>query len=65
MKVHRFDMFPAFMQMVPREPNTIIEKWPLRLKSLPHEIGAKEEFSTILSTPYTGIERYIEWSRTK
>ncbi|KAK1055362.1 hypothetical protein LTR12_013176 [Friedmanniomyces endolithicus] len=65
MQEHKFDTFPALFQMVMKEPNTIIEKWPLRLKSLPHEIGAKEEFSTILSTPYTGIERYIEWSRTK
>ncbi|KAK1048026.1 hypothetical protein LTR33_014919 [Friedmanniomyces endolithicus] len=65
MKVHRFDMFPAFMQMVPREPNTIIEKWPLRLKLFPHEKGAKEEFNSLLSSAHTGIERYVEWNRTK
>ncbi|KAK0308345.1 hypothetical protein LTR01_004972 [Friedmanniomyces endolithicus] len=65
MKQHGFDMFPAFMQMVPREPNTIIEKWPLRLKLLPHEKGAKEEFNSLLSSSHTGIERYVEWSRTK
>ncbi|TKA78671.1 hypothetical protein B0A55_04508 [Friedmanniomyces simplex] len=61
MQEHRFDLFPAFLQMTVKESHTIIEKWPLRIKMLPGEEGAKEEFKTLLSSSHTGIERYVKW----
>ena len=43
--------------------NTIIEKWPLRLKlSLPQP-GVQEEFDTLQASGHSGGERYVEWKR--
>lgn len=40
-----------------KERNTIVEKWPLRLKP-----GAsKEEFRDLISGGHWGSERYVEW----
>ncbi|KAK4899413.1 hypothetical protein LTR27_003146 [Elasticomyces elasticus] len=64
MKQHQFDMFPQYMGMTLKEPHTLVEKWPLRVKLLPHQDGAKEEFKMVLSSSFTGIERYVEWQRT-
>ena len=44
-----------------REPNTIIEAWPMRVKKAPSEPGAKEEFEMLLASSCTGGERYVEW----
>jgi hypothetical protein len=43
--------------------NTIIEKWPMRLKlSLPQP-GAQEEFDILQASDHSGNERYVEWRR--
>jgi hypothetical protein len=42
-----------------KKKNTVIEKWPLRLKK-----GAtKEEFRILHSSGHVGSERYVEWKR--
>ena len=48
-----------------KEPHTIIEKWPMRLKLQPGQKGAKEEFELLLSSGHVGTERYVEWQRTE
>lgn len=46
-----------------KEENTIIEKWPMRLKlSLPQP-GAQEEFDILQASDHSGNERYVEWKR--
>jgi len=46
-----------------KEQNTIIEKWPMRLKlSLP-QAGAQEEFDILQASGHSGSERYVEWKR--
>lgn len=46
-----------------KEENTIIEKWPMRLKlSLPQP-GAQEEFDILQGSGHSGNERYVEWKR--
>lgn len=45
--------------------HTIVEKWPLRLKLRPGQQGAQEEFEMLRSSDHSGIERYVEWKRTK
>jgi len=42
-----------------RDKNTIVEKWPLRLKS-----GAsKENFNILLSSDHIAGEKHVEWER--
>ena len=45
--------------LVMKKKNTVIEKWPLRLKK-----GAmEEEFRILHSSGHVGSERYVEWKR--
>ena len=44
-----------------KEPHTIIDKWPMRLKLRPGQAGAQEEFDVLLSSGHTGTERYVAW----
>ncbi|KAI9689028.1 MAG: hypothetical protein M1822_000765 [Bathelium mastoideum] len=46
-----------------KNANTVIEKWPLMLKELPRQQGAKEEFDMLMASGHTSGERYVEWSR--
>ncbi|KAK8103314.1 hypothetical protein PG984_016460 [Apiospora sp. TS-2023a] len=43
--------------------NTIVDKWPLRMKKRPEEEGAKEEFQGLLNRINRGGEVYVEWRR--
>ncbi len=45
----------AGIEMKPK--NTIIDKWPMRLRSN----ATQEEFDLILGSGHVGFERYIEW----
>lgn len=49
---------------VMKAKHTIIDKWPYRLKLLPGQTGAHEEFSRCLSGGMSSKERYVEWRRT-
>jgi hypothetical protein len=40
--------------------NTIVEKWPMRLRRKVGQPGAKEEFDLLLGSGH-GNERYVEW----
>jgi len=44
--------------------NTIVEKWPMRVKRKAGQPGAEEEFRMVLASCHTGVERYVEWVRT-
>jgi hypothetical protein len=46
-----------------KENNTVVEKWPLKLKRQLGQEGAQEEFSVMLGSNGTGVERYMEWTR--
>ncbi|KAK0323254.1 hypothetical protein LTR82_005614 [Friedmanniomyces endolithicus] len=64
MQWNEVDVFPTLLQMAMKELNTITDKWPFRLKLLPHEDGAREEYRSLYSSSHLGFERYVEWSRT-
>ncbi|KAK4963528.1 hypothetical protein LTR10_001157 [Elasticomyces elasticus] len=64
MRARNFTKTAEVLKMSPKIDHTIVEKWPLKLKLLPHQQGAKEEFMTLLLSPHQGIERYMEWQRT-
>lgn len=44
-----------------REENTIVDKWPFRLKFEPGQPGAQEEFDRLMGGGVSGTERYVEW----
>jgi hypothetical protein len=51
------------IDLMVKAENTIIEKWPMRLKlSLPQP-GAQEEFDILQASDHSGSERYVEWKR--
>ncbi len=45
--------------MMMKEENTIVPKWPLRLK----KNATQAEFSRLHASGRTGWERYVEWKR--
>ena len=45
--------------------NTVIEKWPTRLKIPRGQNGAEEEFRLNLGSNFTNTERYVEWRRVE
>jgi hypothetical protein len=51
--------------LIMKKKNTIVESWPLRLKASPGDLDAQEEFDLLLSSSSSGIERYVEWSKTE
>lgn len=57
----RFKEIESLSGMVRKDPHTIIEKWPMRLKKQPTEAGAKEEFQLLFESAHGGMERYVEW----
>jgi len=65
MKVLDFPMAERMTGMKMRVTNTIIEKWPMRLKLSPGQLGADQEFKLLLASAHTGTERYVEWVRAK
>jgi hypothetical protein len=63
MKVFDFPMTEIMTDMTMRTTNTTIEKWPMRLKLRPGQLGADQEFRSLLASSHTGTERYVEWVR--
>jgi len=49
--------------VVPKDPHTITDKYPLRLSKRPGEKGAEEEFRAMNAYGKTGMERYVEWKK--
>ncbi|KAK8038412.1 hypothetical protein PG994_015179, partial [Apiospora phragmitis] len=58
---NRFQEFCDFMQMEMKSQNTIIDKWPLRLKKRYGQPGALEEFKELMGSGSVGSARYVEW----
>ncbi|RYN62674.1 hypothetical protein AA0119_g13108 [Alternaria tenuissima] len=44
--------------------NTIVDSWPLRLGAGKTDTAAQQEFNLLLSSSSSGVERYVEWSRS-
>lgn len=45
-----------------KESNSVVAKWPYRLKKKYGEVGAQAEFEELLASDLVGFERYVEWS---
>ncbi|KAF4500706.1 hypothetical protein FAGAP_3069 [Fusarium agapanthi] len=55
--------FPDWAGAMMKEKQTIIEKWPYRLKLRPGQPGGKEEFDLLMEGDSSGKELYLEWKR--
>ncbi|KAK1240145.1 LOW QUALITY PROTEIN: hypothetical protein MKX08_007587 [Trichoderma sp. CBMAI-0020] len=55
----RFEEGGKFINMAMKK-NTVVEKWPMRLKKKPGQLGAQEEFDLLFGSGH-GNERYVEW----
>ena len=64
MKELKFKDLDSYFSMQMKEPHTLIEKWPMKLKLKPGHAGAQEDFDLLLSSAHTGSERYVEWKRS-
>jgi hypothetical protein len=59
---------PLIMQMAKvgiKSRNSIVEKWPTRLKLQPDQPGAQQEFNAAVASNLIGTECYLEWQRAK
>ncbi|KAI1811449.1 hypothetical protein GGS20DRAFT_562966 [Poronia punctata] len=63
MSVMDFDGISADSGLVIKEANTIVEKWPTRLKLKPEDPGAVQEFDLLLASGFSSLERFTEWKR--
>lgn len=59
-----FDTLETSWGVKVKEPHTVIDKWPTRLKSQPGDEGAREEFEVIMRSEHPGVARYVEWTKT-
>ena len=46
-----------------KSTNTIIEKWPIRLKLRRGQHGSQEEFDSLIACPHDALNCYTEWKR--
>jgi hypothetical protein len=65
MKREKFREIEREFGVTLKTAHTIIDDWPLKVKLKPYQNGAKEEFERYLASGHAGIERYVEWKRTK
>ncbi|KFY46659.1 hypothetical protein V495_02325 [Pseudogymnoascus sp. VKM F-4514 (FW-929)] len=65
MVLHGFRQISAELKVEVKKVNTIIDKWPTRLKLRPGEKGDKEEFLALLGSTFIGTERFVEWRRVE
>lgn len=63
MNLHGFVGRSAISDAVIIEENSIVEPWPMQLKLRPGQSGSQEEFDLLLRSPFSGLERYVEWRR--
>ncbi|KAM0347291.1 hypothetical protein ACHAPU_004810 [Fusarium lateritium] len=59
-----FDLVAQRVGAVMKKKHTIVEKWPFRLKLVPGQPNAQEEFDLLMRGGVSGKERYVEWERS-
>lgn len=52
-----FDKIQSLSGSKIKEPHTVVEKWPMKLKLRHGEKGAKEEFDALFTSSHVGTER--------
>ncbi|PGH26457.1 hypothetical protein AJ80_01770 [Polytolypa hystricis UAMH7299] len=65
MMLQKFGQISTDLRVAAKEVNTIIDRWPMGLTLRPEQKGAKEEFNMLLSSNFSGAERYVEWKRNE
>jgi hypothetical protein len=65
MMFHHFEQISADLRVEIKQSNTVVEKWPTKLKLHLGQEGAEEEFRLNLGAKFTNIERYVEWRRVE
>jgi hypothetical protein len=61
MKNADFDSLGLHCGLELKDPHTIVEKWPLRLRANPGDPDAQNEFNMLQASMHSGCERYVEW----
>lgn len=64
MSLHLFSSVAKHLGIVMKD-NTIVDPWPTALKIPIGQPGFREEFDEVLASPFTGVERCVEWKRGK
>ena len=65
MKLEDFNGAASSNRMTMKKRNTIMPKWPYRLKKKYGQAGAQEEFEELHESSCSGGERYVEWQLVK
>jgi hypothetical protein len=55
-----FEEISADLCLEMKKSNTVVEKWPTRLKLQLRQKGAEEEFRLKFGSGFTCVERYVE-----
>ncbi|KAF5253705.1 hypothetical protein FANTH_1397 [Fusarium anthophilum] len=55
--------FTHYLQAEMKEQQTIVERWPFKLKLRPGQDGAQQEFDRMLGGSVWGKQFYLEWKR--
>ncbi len=61
MELVEFQEVARECHMIMKPQNTIIQKWPFRLRKAFGETGAQDGFDKLLASSWSGAERYVEW----
>ncbi|RYP39103.1 hypothetical protein DL766_000559 [Monosporascus sp. MC13-8B] len=64
MEVHEFAGVALGVGLQMKAAHTIIDAWPMKLSDGRPTPKAKEDFALLLSSCYTGQERFVEWKLT-
>lgn len=63
MQEENFDFVGRSCGLKLKEPHSITEKWPLRLKAGSSDSTAQKEFDMLQASMHSGSERYVEWRK--
>ncbi|KAI1095425.1 hypothetical protein F5B19DRAFT_481800 [Rostrohypoxylon terebratum] len=64
MSLHLFSSVAKHLGIVMKD-NTVVDPWPTALKIPQGLPGFREEFDAVLASPFTGVERCVEWRKMK
>jgi hypothetical protein len=61
--LYEFGPLTARLGLEVKRENSVVERWPTRLKHKQEEAWSQHEFNILLGSDFSGLERYVEWRR--
>jgi hypothetical protein len=61
--LYEFGPLTARLGSEVKRGNSVVERWPTRLKHKQEEAWSQHEFKILLGSDFSGLERYVEWRR--